>query len=32
VTPANGTDAPVVDFEVIEQPDLPLIKQLAAYW
>jgi hypothetical protein len=32
VTPANGTDAPIVDFEVIEQPDLPLIKQLVAYW
>ena len=32
MTPANGTDAPIVDFEVIEQPDLPLIKQLVAYW
>jgi hypothetical protein len=32
VSPAHRTDAPVVDFEVIEQPDLPLIKELVAYW
>jgi PAS domain len=32
VSPADRTDAPVVDFEVIEQPDLPLIKELVAYW
>jgi PAS domain-containing protein len=32
VSPADRTDAPVVDFEVIEQPDLPLIKELLAYW
>jgi PAS domain-containing protein len=32
VSPAHRTDAPVVDFEVIEQPDLPLIEELVAYW
>jgi len=32
VSPANRTDAPVVDFEVIEAPDLPLLKELVAYW
>lgn len=32
MSPAHRTDAPVVDFEVIEQPELPLIKELVAYW